>query len=568
MRHLILIFILVFFFGPIIGQSGQWYINAEKQVGANTAFSVEFVLENAKGSNFRPPNFNGFQVLSGPSYSSTTQIINGRGSSKQSYIYELMAANQGEFTIGTASININNVQHNTSPFKIKVVKGKDLASIIGDNDMQIKMELSDSSAYPGQQIILNYVLYYRDQVRFNGIVKEDEFKGLFAQRIQVSNQTKRVVQNGEVYQSSVIGSIAIFPQKSGDFPIEPCVVKIGVASKKQTSRGFFSFQQYDNQLLTAEPLTLKVRELPANAPEGFDGAVGTFEVTAAINKNTTTTDDAIVIHLTVKGDGDIRLLNAPQLSVTDDWEVYEPTVVEENEYIQANRIFNFKKFEYLLLPKATGQLPIAPSFVYYNVDSSSYKTIKINPFYITVTQGNRKVLAEDSRILSDRAIAGMISTPGISKGKNPFTSFWYLGSLGLLLMSVGGMFVRKRQVENYSSLSREERQKREAEKLARRRLKLAEQYKKDNNPRMFFEEISTAMNGFLADKYNIQHSEISKDLLKSKLQEQFSSSTIATDYYQLLQQCEMALFAGQSGANKMGEIYDLSLDLISKIVRG
>lgn len=564
MRHFVILVVLLSSFYAT-AQSGKWYTNADREVSSNTTFRVEFILENAKGSSFKAPNFEGLQVVGGPMSSSSTQIINGKASSKQSYIYEVIALKEGTVTVGSAAIKVNKVQYNTTPVKIKVVKGKNLSAMLGGDDMTIKMELSDSIAYPGQQVMLNYILYYKDQVRFSGIVEEDEYKGLYAQSIQGTNQTKRVIQNGEVFQSSVIRQMAIFPQKSGDFTFKPLVVKIGIPQKSNARRGFFSFQQYDNKIVTADPVTLRVRELPQGAPDNFTGAVGTFEVTTAINKNTTTTDDAIVMHLTVKGDGDIRLLNAPQLALNDNWEVYEPTVVEENEFVQSNKILNYKKFEYLLLPKATGQLSVAPSFTYFDLDSVDYETEAIRPFYVNVTQGNRKVLAEDSKILSDKEISGLMTARGPSIRSNPFTSVWYLGGLGLLLIGSGGMFVKKKQNDNYSSLSKEERQRLEAEKVARTKLSKAKEYLDQSNSKLYFEEISTAMNGYLADKYNIPHSEISKDLLRSKLQDQFGNSAIPSDYYQLLQNCEMALFAGQTSDNKMTEIYNLSLDLISRI---
>ena len=85
--------------------SGQdVYVKAEYPavVNAGEQFTVMWTV-NAGGGEFSAPSFNGFYKLMGPqtSYSSSTQIINGKMSNETSYsyVYYLQAVKEGKFVI-------------------------------------------------------------------------------------------------------------------------------------------------------------------------------------------------------------------------------------------------------------------------------------------------------------------------------------------------------------------------------------------------------------------------------------------------------------------------------------
>ena len=76
-------------------------------VGLNDRFQVTFTFEGNDVnnlSNFSPPDFTGFMVLSGPNQSTSMQIINGAVSASLSYSFYLQPKNLGKYTIGRASI--------------------------------------------------------------------------------------------------------------------------------------------------------------------------------------------------------------------------------------------------------------------------------------------------------------------------------------------------------------------------------------------------------------------------------------------------------------------------------
>ena len=85
--------------------SGQELIIKEEYprvVAAGEQFSVMWTV-NSGGGEFTAPQFDGFFKISGPntSFSSSTQIINGKMSQETSYsyVYYLQAMNEGKYVI-------------------------------------------------------------------------------------------------------------------------------------------------------------------------------------------------------------------------------------------------------------------------------------------------------------------------------------------------------------------------------------------------------------------------------------------------------------------------------------
>jgi len=71
-------------------------------VGSGEQFEVAYVFKGpaaVSSSNFRPPDFKDFVVLTGPNFAQTIQTVNGRGSLIISYSYMLYARQPGTYTI-------------------------------------------------------------------------------------------------------------------------------------------------------------------------------------------------------------------------------------------------------------------------------------------------------------------------------------------------------------------------------------------------------------------------------------------------------------------------------------
>ena len=153
------IILFLFFSSALIAQKPKFYATTDaRKIVEGSYLQVKFVLEDAEGTNFIPPKFDGFTVVSGPSSSSSTSIINGVVSREFGYAYGLQPKSLGKKTIPAASIQVNGKTLKTQSMVIEVVKGNN-KSITADKQIFVKTELTDTSTYVGQQITLTYKLY-------------------------------------------------------------------------------------------------------------------------------------------------------------------------------------------------------------------------------------------------------------------------------------------------------------------------------------------------------------------------------------------------------------------------
>lgn len=353
---------------------------------------LTFVLENAEGTRFIPPQFTGLEKVSGPSTSSSTRIFNGKVNKTKSWIYNLTADKVGTFEIGRARIVVNGKTMTSQPVMIQVIKGSE-KNVERDKQAFVKIELSDSIGYVGAQIHVDYRLYTTLDVRTFNIDNEPTFDGFYAQQIvRPNSQTERVVIDGTEYFTKVLRRFALFPQQTGSYTFGPSRISLGVVTDKNqnANRGFFYSTRTQPFRTSTNAVTVVVDDLPRNAPKDFSGGIGNYLMSAQVNTRRLTTDDPIVVNMEIQGDGDTKFVSAPKWEIPDGLEFYDPNIIDESSFERTGTLQHKKKFEYLLVAEKPGLYKINPSFTYFNPDSNKYITLRKGNFNVQVTQGSAK----------------------------------------------------------------------------------------------------------------------------------------------------------------------------------
>ncbi|MFT4667853.1 MAG: hypothetical protein ACI8YQ_004656 [Polaribacter sp.] len=86
---------------------------------------VTFKVENVANAKIEAPAFIGFKVVSGPSYSSSTQVINGDMTQSVSNSYWLEPMEVGQYFISPASVRDGEELLETVPVEINVYHNPD-----------------------------------------------------------------------------------------------------------------------------------------------------------------------------------------------------------------------------------------------------------------------------------------------------------------------------------------------------------------------------------------------------------------------------------------------------------
>lgn len=540
-----------------------------KNVAVGSVLEVKFTLKNARGTNFQPPKFGGFQVISGPSQSMSTQIYNGRMTQEISYSFTLMPNKIGHWTIGPATIRADGKRFKSKPIQIQAVKSKATSPLTGtDKECFVRAEPNTTDAYIGQQVLVDYKLYTIVNIENYATLNDPEYPGFYALNIARFNSAIGQEQiDGVQYTTKVLKRIALFPQQAGILPIEPLRMQLGIEIPGQQSTGFF-FRKKTRPVQTAtKEVEISVRSLPPNAPASFNGAVGEYDLQTSVKPSNLTTDDALTVLMRISGNGDLKRLQAPTLTVPEKFEVYDPSILDESEREKQGELSGTKTLEYLVLPKEAGQYTIVPKFTYFSIDSAKYVTLKAPPTSIRVRKGtgNSNVKAAPKQEAQEDIRFIKLETNLHPTGNSFFgsLSFWLLAFLPVLGFT--GALVYQQILNKRGDTDLTLLKSNQASKVAQKRLLTAKKHLDAKESRNFYNEISRASLGYIGDKLNISNSEMTKNNVCEKLQALEVSTPNIEAFMKILQTSEMALFAGMDNSAAMSETYEKAMKVVVDI---
>lgn len=545
-----------------------------KKVMQGEYFEVSYTLRNADGINFRPPDFSNFRVVQGPSRSVSTSIINGNRSSELTHSYLLEAKEPGTYKINYATIKVGNelVRSNTLSISVTERDMKSLEEIATDANIFVRAIPSTTTAYPGQQILIDYKLYSSVSIDHYSVAAESDYQGFFAQPLRrFRGRTQQEEIGGKTYSTLVFRRVAAFPQVIDTLEISPLRLQVGLSPEGGRDR----FNPFGSPMkvssVSSDPVQIAVNPLPAGSPPSFCGGIGTFEMRTSYDRNTLTTDDALTILLTLSGNGDVKRLEAPIWMENDSFEVYPPSVIDENVFENQGEIIAQKTFEYQLLPLYPGEYDIQPEVAIFNPDSTKFTTLKGTTISLQVSQGSgkrRNIVQEetnDGEALEMRPFRTDASVYQKEKVFLNTTGFWLatLPAPFLLLIAWGMRQMRARR----ANIDPAELRRSKAAKVAAERLKQAKSYLDQGENRSFFDEVSKASLGFLIDRIGIPPADLKKEVIRQSLEANDVEPDLTDRLLALLQKCEYALFAGQADQSAKEDVYQEAFDVITQLAK-
>lgn len=601
MRYLLILITTVLFSAGVSAQTAKLVASSKNVVAVGEQFRLTYTL-NAKGSGLKPPSLSDFDILAGPhtSQSSSIQFINGQMSQSvtNTYTYILRGKSEGKFTVGPAEITVDGAVIESNSLTIEVVKGASATTQnngntnSGDNgatqtniedisgeDLFVRVNVSDKKVYQGEHIYVEIKVYTKLNLAGFEDMKFPAFNGFWSQEIETPSQVNLVRENvnGQIYEVGTLKKLLLFPQRSGELEIEPfeldCVVRQQVRRKSRSIfDNFFGGWQNVQKKVISPKITIQVKDLPGKKPEGFNGAVGDFQLESSIDNREVNTNDAITYKIKISGNGNLKLIDAPKIEFPADFEVYDPKE-SNNISVSAAGARGSKTIEYLLIPRYAGEFVIpALPLSYFDPKTKSYKTLTTEEYKIKVNKGdgeeNTTVVSnlskEDIRFIgSDIRFLKTEPATFVLKG-NHFFGSWpfillYVASLALF----GVVVVLRREAIKRNSNAALVRN-RKASKVSKKRLKQAGVYLKEGNKEKFYDEIQKALWGYLSDKLIIPIADLSKDSAREALTRQGAEEELISKFITTMDSCEFARYAPEGLTSGMDSLYADAAQLIDK----
>lgn len=535
-------------------------VKAEKtNLKIGEVIQVTYIF-NEEGSNFTPPNFNGFNK--GGSYvSSNEEYINGDYAIQQVYTFVIQAAKAGKLVLSPATIKFNGKTYASKSVAVSVSNEKAAdaiqrnqnstnvpkpaavnKSISGANNLLfIDVEVSKTTAYVNEPVEVFYRIYLAPNLEIelnkNMVTK---FNNFWSQTEDVQGGWERKVVNNRVYKSKIFKKAILYPQKIGKLEITPITLDLNI-SYPTGDFDFFGDPEFDvaRREIVSNTKHLQVSSLPEKGkPDNFTGAVGTFEFKANVTKNELKSGESLQLDLIVSGKGNLKLFEIPKPNLPSNFEIYEPKHQEfVNENI--NGISGKIVDSYTIIPQEKGSFKVKSQyFSFFDIKSKTYKTISSEAINLDVSQGENQANVTS---VSKSKLAEKSQKTEPTSGFE-FTFLHFIG--GVTLAGLALLFFTLKR--NKSAVPETVITEIKPEK---KEFSVNDMQQFITNKEVFYQKMELKIAEFLEYKFGLEKADLNKENIIQKFQENNISSENTNDFIELLQNCEKARYMPTSDGN-------------------
>jgi hypothetical protein len=345
---------------------------------------------------------------------------------------------------------------------------------------------------------------------------------------------------------------ALFATKTGKLKIPSSTFAISVVSVG--GGDIFSLFNRNETLYRKTPeMFLEVKPLPAEGrPSGFSNAVGSFTLTADIDKTQVSTGDAVALRVKLEGRGNLKMIPDIPLPPIPDFTVYSSKRADEILPSPDDQIGGDKTWEYVIVPKVPGRQTIPPlSLSYFNAAQEKYETISTPVLTLNVARGTdnsaalsglpdsvkQNLVRKGSDISFIKQSAGRLGYEEKPLYQNPW---FYLLAVIPLVFNAGAFFYQRQRhrLAGNGML-------RKAKRKALKQLRIAEMEGRSNR-RSYYDRAAAALSGYLVDRFHMTEIELTGDHLERTLSGNSVPPEVVEETRACLQECDFGRFVSAS----------------------
>ena len=374
---------------------------------------------------------------------------------------------------------------------------------------------------------------------------------------------------GKTYATAIIARYIIFPQMAGDLKVIGNKYTVSVDEREYYHDPFWGSMSVAKPLqlnVTPNDLTVSVKALPTPVPADFSGGVGQFSISSELPSQNFMSNQAASIVYNVSGTGNLKYVKLPDLNALypPQLEVYSPTP-EVNATVGKSNVSGTARFDYSFMPLEAGTYEIpSVSLVYFNPQTGKYETSVAKGYTVNVGKGKGSERSQTKGKLSFNSDLMPVGD-NLSMTHVPYVerfAYWLLYLLPILLLLGAVTYYRAYLKANADFLAVKSRQ---ASKVARRRLKKAALCIRKNMVDEFYDEMLSALWGYLGDKLKMPTSELNRQNVSATMENAGVPAEDIEKLILLIDDCEFAKYAPASTKADMQPVYDRGAAIINDL---
>jgi len=583
-------------------------INVDRQPivrGEAFELTITIATETEVDPEVRLPQFRGLRVLrQSESHPMSFSFSFGFGSQSQKqtrrqsiYTFVLVADRTGRLVIDPVIVKIGNQQFKSNPYSLNVVDtggqpsapqpaqpgpggpsaqpGQPATPIPSepparvdidtqnlDDEYFVQMDVTEDRVTVGEMIVLTVYLYTSWRVSDIEVTREPGTEGFWVETLLAGQRRltfEPVEVNGKAYERAVLRKLALFPIKPGVVTIAPTVADIEVKPA-----GFFARRKTVKR--SSAPLTIQVVPVPTDGqPPGFDPAnVGRFSFGASVDREKVEVGEPITLTMTVRGEGNVRNLNLPELKQVEGFKVYEPET-EVDLRASGSTVTGLRTSRVLMIPKQAGKYKVpAIEWSYFDPSAGEYRTLKSPERAVEVREstsgfsGDQAAAAapadgqpDGSQDRLNRQLRSILSRGDIASGgdRPTMTRPWFLALVILAPVAYAGIALASRARRRMAENQVKGRSKRAGATAQRRLADLAK--RADDLPAaQLYAELERILVRFLEDRLEVPVAGDTMSELRARLIDRGFSEEQTSHVVAEMEACDFARFARSSGGRE------------------
>lgn len=495
----------------------------------------------------RVPNVPNLQFQAGR-LSQSTSIINGQMSQTVLVPIIISASQPGDYTIPAFQVPVATGLLPTQPLALKV-HAADAKLPDSETYRQFtfaRLRASKTNAFLGEPFTVELRLYFTGAREVQMPVFPDS--GFLFTAVQ-HQQTQEQVGNA-VY------GVLIFPRvvtavKTGKLALGPAQCAFNLQLRAAGNELFDLFNRgvrFQPVTILSEPLDINVQPLPPEGrPADFNGAVGSFQMSATLAPLEVAVGDPITLRVQVSGRGGLDGVRMPALELGEAFKSYPASATTEMP--NPLNLTGVRKFEQVVQPQSADvkELP-AFTFSFFDPEARAYRSIRqpATPIRVraaaaaqaptVVMTSTNTTAAAATELVHIKPHLGVVVTPGGLR--QPV--FWLMSGVPFVLWLA--LLTRRIQAEKLANNPRL-RRRREVEKLVNAGLRELRQQAVGAQPEAFFANLFRLLQEQLGERLDLPASAITEDVIEERLQPQGASEGTCQSLHALFQACNAARYA-------------------------
>lgn len=414
-KHLLFYCLCMFLDFIAFSQEYSIQIPATK-IAQNQGFEIKAVCKDGTIKSCTAfPDITGFKK-GGTSQQSQIQMNNGNVSKMHMYAQTYYPTKQGTFTLKPFDLIINDKKVHSNGVRITVTapvqRQQNIFDLFSDpfgndpffsrtrpngpieyvdikDDAFFSVNVSKKEAYLGEAIHIEAAFYTAEdnKARFSWFEEGKQVqeiaekllpKNCWYEKKEIVNlQATEITINGKKHNKYILFESIVFPYKLENIKLPSIPLKM--IKYKEAKKAVFgrSKHKQDYKTFYTSPKTIKIKDLPPH-PLKEKVAVGNFYLKEKLeNKsNVLQTNESIKYDFTIKGEGNINILEAPTIVENKELTFFEPTSSQDIE-IKHGQLKGRKKFNYFIIPQEAGEYNLGDylQWIFFNPRTEKYDTL-------------------------------------------------------------------------------------------------------------------------------------------------------------------------------------------------